>query len=102
MRDRRGWKRGNNIYLYISFLPHSPNAHACVHAAFSTAFSEDKFPLLHSYISHMFEDEAVKQTTFRPEQHLAFMMRMHELGGQHDYSLADMTGKGLIIYTKKV
>ena len=37
-----------------------------------------------------------------PEKHLAFYKGISDSGGQkHDYSVADLTGKGVTIYTRK-
>ena len=49
----------------------------------------------------MLQDPAVKKTALPPEKHLAFFKTMKETGGQHDYSVADLDGKGVTIYTKK-
>ena len=79
--------------------------HACTYTctitAFSAAVTVDKFPLFHDYISWMLQDEAVKKTALPPEKHLAFAKKMKESDGQHDYSVADLDGKGVTIYTKK-
>ena len=70
--------------------------------AFGTAFTEDKFPLVHGYISLMLQDAAVKKVALPPEKHLAFYKGISDSGGQkHDYSVADLTGKGVTIYTRK-
>jgi hypothetical protein len=43
----------------------------------------------------------VKKTALPPEKHLAFYKKMKESDGLHDYSVADLDGKGVTIYTKK-
>ena len=48
----------------------------------------------------MKENDAVKQSYLPPENHLAFI-KSYIQGGKHDYSAADLTGKGVVIYTKK-
>lgn len=71
------------------------------HTAFAAAVTADKFPLVHDYITRMLQDEAVKKTALPPEKHLAFYKKMKESDGKHDYSVADLDGKGVTIYTKK-
>ena len=75
--------------------------HTRTHTAFSAAVTADKFPLVHDYISQMLQDAAVKKTALPPEKHLVFYKKMKESDGQHDYSVADLEGKGVTIYTKK-
>ncbi len=43
----------------------------------------------------MLQDAAVKKTALPPEKHLAFYKRIEESDGQHDYSVADLDGKGV-------
>ncbi len=85
------------------------HTHACTHThmhtytytAFSAAVTADEFPLDLDYISQMLQDAAVKKTALPPEKHLAFYEKIKESDGQHDYSVADLDGKGVTIYTKK-
>ena len=77
------------------------HTHTLTHTAFAAAVTADKFPLVHDYITRMLQDEAVKKTALPPEKHLAFYKKMKESDGQHDYSIADLDGKGVTIYTKK-
>ena len=46
------------------------------------------------------EDEAVKRCYLPPKVHLGFMKKQAETGEQ-DYSIADETGTGIVIYSKK-
>ena len=70
-----------------------------IHVAFAAAITEDKFPRVHRYISRMLQDPAVKKTALPPEKHLAFYTSAKE--EKHDYSVADLDGNGVTIYTKK-
>ena len=77
--------------------------HTRIHTrtAFAAAVTAGKFPLVHDFISRMLQDEVVKKTALPPEKHLAFYKKMKESDGKHDYSVADLDGKGVTIYTKK-
>ena len=66
---------------------------------FASAVNKDKFPLIFGWISRMKENDAVKQSYLPPENHLAFIKSY--IQGKDDYSTADLTGKGVVIYTKK-
>ena len=72
-----------------------------VPAAYNEAVTEEKLPLVHSYISRMLQDPAVKKTALAPEKHLAFFKSYFQPGGKHDYGVADLDGKGVTIYTRK-
>ena len=89
-----------NFITRFLLLPPSPPP-PLPKIAFSAAVTADKFPLVHDYISRMLQDEAVKKTALPPEKHLAFYKKAKESDGQHDYSVADLDGKGVTIYTKK-
>ena len=69
--------------------------------AFNEAVTEEKLPLLHNYISRMLQDPPVKKTALAPEKHLAFYKSYSQPDGKHDYSVADLDGKGVTIYTRK-
>ena len=47
----------------------------------------------------MSQTEAVKPSYLPPEAHLKVVKAF--VSGEHDYSPADLTGKGVTIYTKK-
>lgn len=47
----------------------------------------------------MSANDAVKQSYLSPEAHAAFVKSAR--AGSHDYSHADVTGKGITIYAKK-
>ena len=49
----------------------------------------------------MKQTDAVKKTLLPDEAHVAFIKGYSE-SGTHDYSHADLTGKGVTIYTRKV
>ena len=67
---------------------------------FASAVNKDKFPLIFGWIFRMKENDAVKQSYLPPENHVAFIKSATQ-SGKHDYSAADLTGKGVVIYTKK-
>ena len=64
-------------------------------------FPEDKFPILYGWISRMKQTDTVKKTSLPDEAYAAFFKSSSETG-KHDYSHADVTGKGVTIYTRKV
>ena len=95
------WQRTKIVLPYLAQF--FTNILTCTHThtALGAAVTADKFPLVHDYISRMLQDAAVKKTALPPEKHLAFYKKMKESDGQHDYSVADLEGKGVTIYTKK-
>ena len=48
----------------------------------------------------MKKNDAVKQSYLPPENYLAFRRNISQTGEQ-DYGATDLTGKGVVIYTKK-
>lgn len=64
------------------------------------AVNKDKFPVLFSWIDRMKENEAVKKSILPIANHLAFLESVLS-GGPGDYGTADLTGKGIEIYTRK-
>ncbi len=50
----------------------------------------------------MLQEGAVKATALSSEMHLKFLNAMISSSGNHDYSIVDVTGKGVVIYTKKI
>ena len=86
--------------LQIQIHTHTrAHTHTHTHTAFAEAVNKDKFPLLFGWIERMKEDDAVKQSYLPTENHLAFY-KSFQNGGSHDYGTADLTGKGVNIYTK--
>ena len=65
----------------------------------ASVLGEDKFPVLHGWIARMRETKAVKETMLSVEAHVTFVKSAQT--GNHDYSPADLSGKGLPIYTCK-
>lgn len=65
----------------------------------SAQISEDQFPDFFGWIERMKANDAVKQSYSSPEAHAAFAKSVR--AGSHDYSHADVTGKGITIYAKK-
>ncbi len=49
----------------------------------------------------MLQEGDVKATALSSEMHLKFLNAMIS-SGNHDYSIVDVTGKGVVIYTKKI
>lgn len=72
-----------------------------MHTALAAAVNKDKFPLIFGWISRMKENDVVKQSYLPTENHVAFIKSFTQ-GGKHDYGAADLTGKGVVIYTKEV
>lgn len=84
---------------------HSPPTLCCFcHSSFlytelSAQISEAQFPDFFGWIERMKANDAVKQSYSPPEAHAAFAKSVR--AGSHDYSHADVTGKGITIYAKK-
>ena len=69
------------------------------HTGFASVVNKDKFPLIFDWISRMKENDAVRQSYLPPENYLTF--RTKAQNGEHAYGATDLTGKGVVIYTKK-
>ena len=69
-------------------------------AVLGEQITKDKFPRLFDYISRMLQNEAVKKTALPTDMHLKFINGFVS-SGNHDYSVVDITGNGVVMYTKK-
>lgn len=64
------------------------------------ALGKDKFPVLYGWMERMKATKAVRESLLPVEAHLAVIEGLK--AGKHDaYAPADLTGKGLHIYTKE-
>jgi glutathione S-transferase len=66
---------------------------------FAEQTKEEDFPEFFGWVERMKGVEAVRKSYQPPEAHLAFINSVK--AGVHDYSHADVTGKGITIYAKK-
>lgn len=55
--------------------------------------------MLFGWLERMKKVDAIKQTYLAPDNHLAFLKSVK--AGVHDYSAADVEGKGIKIHSSK-
>eukprot|EP00731_Ephydatia_muelleri_P001335 Em0001g1335a len=66
----------------------------------TTFLSESNYPILFGWISRMKEVEAVKRVALPDSAHFGFY-KGYVGTGQHDYGVADISGKGITVYAKE-
>ena len=77
----------------LLLLPPSPSAEI------GSQVTKEKFPLYFEYVETMKQDAAVKKSYIPVEKHVACFKSF--VTGVHDYSIVDLDGTGLTIYSRK-
>ena len=85
--------------MYVSLSSYPSRLPGSSSVEFAAVVKDEDFPEFNGWIERMKSTEAVKSSYQPTEAHLAFIKSVK--GGVHDYSHADVTGKGITIYAKK-